>query len=119
MDIGEVCNVKLGSPYRKCRAVFAEARADCSDLLGEFNFLCDIIDVFLPLCSLARGAFTDITTSVSAIVNVHAGLQINSDYKHEPLCCVINEDSLPVTRTRFLFQLASSSASSPPTSLTT
>ncbi|TMS01142.1 DC-STAMP domain-containing protein 2 [Larimichthys crocea] len=54
VDIGEVCNVKLGSPYRKCRAVFAEARADCSDLLGEFNFLCDIIDVFLPLCSLAR-----------------------------------------------------------------
>ncbi|XP_042279021.1 DC-STAMP domain-containing protein 2 [Thunnus maccoyii] len=54
VDIGDVCNAKLGSPYRKCRAVFAEARADCSDLLGEFNFLCDIIDGFLPLCQLAR-----------------------------------------------------------------
>ncbi|KAI3360815.1 hypothetical protein L3Q82_012877, partial [Scortum barcoo] len=54
VDIGDVCNAKLGSPYRKCREVFAEARADCSDLLGEFNFLCDIMDGFLPLCSLAR-----------------------------------------------------------------
>ncbi|XP_041799311.1 DC-STAMP domain-containing protein 2 [Chelmon rostratus] len=54
VDIGDVCNAKLGSPYRKCRAVFAEARADCSDLLGEFNFLCDIVDGFLPLCSIAR-----------------------------------------------------------------
>ncbi|XP_042345923.1 DC-STAMP domain-containing protein 2 [Plectropomus leopardus] len=56
VDISDVCNAKLGSPYRKCRAVFAEARADCSDLLGEFNFLCDIVDSFLPLCGLARAA---------------------------------------------------------------
>ncbi|XP_051253304.1 DC-STAMP domain-containing protein 2 [Dicentrarchus labrax] len=54
VDIGDVCNVKLGSPYRKCREVFADAQADCSDLLGEFNFLCDIVDGFLPLCNLAR-----------------------------------------------------------------
>ncbi|XP_070690871.1 DC-STAMP domain-containing protein 2 [Pempheris klunzingeri] len=54
VDIGDVCNAKLGSPYRKCRAVFAEARADCTTLLGEFDFLCGIVDVFLPLCSLAR-----------------------------------------------------------------
>lgn len=63
MDIGDVCNAKLGSPYRRCRALFAEARADCSDLLGEFSFLCDIVDAFLPLCSVARGAFTDLTTT--------------------------------------------------------
>ncbi|XP_041650106.1 DC-STAMP domain-containing protein 2 [Cheilinus undulatus] len=54
VDIGDVCNAKLGSPYRKCREVFAKAQADCSDLLGEFNFLCDIMTGFLPLCSLAR-----------------------------------------------------------------
>ncbi|XP_049903847.1 DC-STAMP domain-containing protein 2 [Epinephelus moara] len=54
VHIGDVCNATLGSPYKKCRAVFAEARADCSDLLGEFNFLCDIVDGFLPLCGLAR-----------------------------------------------------------------
>ncbi|KAJ4922683.1 hypothetical protein JOQ06_024368 [Pogonophryne albipinna] len=54
VDIGDVCNAKMGSPYRKCRAVFAEARDDCSELLREFNFLCGIVDGFLPLCSLAR-----------------------------------------------------------------
>ncbi|XP_074540313.1 DC-STAMP domain-containing protein 2 [Halichoeres trimaculatus] len=54
VEIGDMCNAKLGSPYRKCRAVFAEARADCADLLGEFDFLCDIVDGFLPLCSIAR-----------------------------------------------------------------
>lgn len=54
VDIGDMCNAKLGSPYKKCRAVFAEARADCSTLLGEFDFLCDIVDGFLPLCSIAR-----------------------------------------------------------------
>ncbi|XP_034410402.1 DC-STAMP domain-containing protein 2 [Cyclopterus lumpus] len=54
VDIGDMCNATLGSPYRKCRAVFAEARADCSGLLGELDFLCDIVDAFLPLCSLAR-----------------------------------------------------------------
>lgn len=65
VNIGDVCNAKLGSPYRKCRQVFAEARADCSQLLGDFNFLCDIVDGFLPLCSIARGAFTDIVASLS------------------------------------------------------
>lgn len=60
MGIGDVCNTKLGSPYRKCRVLFTQARADCSELLGDFNFLCDIVDGFLPLCSLARGAFSDI-----------------------------------------------------------
>lgn len=53
-DIGDVCNAKLGSPYRKCHAVFAEARADCQELLREFNFLCEIVTVFQPLCSVAR-----------------------------------------------------------------
>nr|XP_046255967.1 DC-STAMP domain-containing protein 2 [Scatophagus argus] len=54
VDIGDACNAKLGSPYRKCQAVFTKAQADCSDLLGDFNFLCDIVGGFLPLCSLAR-----------------------------------------------------------------
>jgi len=68
VDIGDMCNATLGSPYRKCRALFAEARADCSDLLGEFDFLCDIVDGFLPLCSIARGASTScpcVSTSCS------------------------------------------------------
>ncbi|XP_035991463.1 DC-STAMP domain-containing protein 2 [Fundulus heteroclitus] len=54
VDIGDICNDKLGAPYRKCRDLFAQARSDCTDLLGEFSFLCDIVDGFLPLCNLAR-----------------------------------------------------------------
>ncbi|XP_030607584.1 DC-STAMP domain-containing protein 2 isoform X2 [Archocentrus centrarchus] len=53
-DIGDVCNEKLGTPFRKCQVLFKEAQSDCSNLLGDFNFLCDIVDGFLPLCNLAR-----------------------------------------------------------------
>ncbi|XP_068999884.1 DC-STAMP domain-containing protein 2 isoform X2 [Embiotoca jacksoni] len=54
VDIGDICNAKLGAPYRKCRAVFADARSNCIFLLGDFRFLCNIMDAFLPLCELAR-----------------------------------------------------------------
>ncbi|XP_029969951.1 DC-STAMP domain-containing protein 2 [Salarias fasciatus] len=54
VDIGDVCNDVLGSPYRKCRAVFSDARSDCADLLGDFDFLCGVVDAFLPLCGVAR-----------------------------------------------------------------
>ncbi|KAM9309176.1 DC-STAMP domain-containing protein 2 [Pholidichthys leucotaenia] len=54
VDVDDICNAKLGAPYRKCRAVFIEAYDDCSDLLGDFDFLCEIVNAFLPLCELAR-----------------------------------------------------------------
>ncbi|XP_030266782.1 DC-STAMP domain-containing protein 2 isoform X2 [Sparus aurata] len=69
VNIGDVCNAKLGSPYRKCRQVFAEARADCSELLGDFNFLCDIVDGFLPLCSIARAG--ELFCSIPAYIADH------------------------------------------------
>lgn len=53
-DIGDVCNDKLGSPYRKCHALFAQARGDCQELLRDFDLLCDIVGAFQPLCTLAR-----------------------------------------------------------------
>uniref|UniRef100_M3ZZG0 DC-STAMP domain containing 2 n=1 Tax=Xiphophorus maculatus TaxID=8083 RepID=M3ZZG0_XIPMA len=55
VDIGDICNDKMGAPYRKCRDLFAQGRKDCNNLLKEFNFLCEIVDAFLPLCNLARG----------------------------------------------------------------
>lgn len=55
VQIGDVCNEKLGSPYRKCRSVFNKGHADCVLQLGEFSPLCDVIKVFMPLCSLTRG----------------------------------------------------------------
>uniref|UniRef100_UPI0037E98DFF DC-STAMP domain-containing protein 2 n=1 Tax=Semicossyphus pulcher TaxID=241346 RepID=UPI0037E98DFF len=69
VDIGDMCNAKLGTPYRKCRALFAEAQTDCSDLLGEFNFLCDIVDGFLPLCGLARAA--ELFCTISSYIASH------------------------------------------------
>lgn len=54
VDIGDICNEKLGTPYRKCWALFTEARGNCEELLGEFDFLCDIVDGFRSLCHLAR-----------------------------------------------------------------
>lgn len=54
VDIGDVCNEELGTPFRKCRALFSEARGNCQELLGEFAFLCGIVDGLRPLCHLAR-----------------------------------------------------------------
>lgn len=54
VDMGDVCNEQLGTPFRKCWALFSEARGNCEELLGEFAFLCDIVDGFRPLCHLAR-----------------------------------------------------------------
>ncbi|MEQ2179872.1 hypothetical protein GOODEAATRI_029638 [Goodea atripinnis] len=56
------CSVRQRPPCRKCQDAFAQARSDCTHLLGEFSFLCDIVDGFLPLCNLARGAFTGMTS---------------------------------------------------------
>ncbi|KAM4736455.1 DC-STAMP domain-containing protein 2 [Anableps anableps] len=54
VDIGDICNDNMGAPYRKCLDLFAQARSDCSNLLREFNFLCEIVNAFTPLCNLAR-----------------------------------------------------------------
>ncbi|KAJ8354680.1 hypothetical protein SKAU_G00222470 [Synaphobranchus kaupii] len=54
VNIGEVCNDKLGTPYRKCNILFDEARDNCMELLSVFSFLCHVVDGFRPLCGLAR-----------------------------------------------------------------
>ncbi|KAF7645203.1 hypothetical protein LDENG_00208480 [Lucifuga dentata] len=54
VDVGDICNAKMGSPYRKCLQVFTDARSNCDKMLGEFNFLCDIVDGFRPLCNIAQ-----------------------------------------------------------------
>lgn len=54
-SIGDICNEKMGTPYKKCNSVFDEGRADCMELLSVFSFLCHIVDGFRPLCGLTRG----------------------------------------------------------------
>ncbi|KAM8826515.1 DC-STAMP domain-containing protein 2 isoform 2-T2 [Synchiropus picturatus] len=54
-EIGDVCNEKLGAPYRKCVTLFRAAQEDCLDLLDrEFHFLCEIVMGFQSLCNIAR-----------------------------------------------------------------
>ncbi|XP_017335314.1 DC-STAMP domain-containing protein 2 isoform X2 [Ictalurus punctatus] len=53
-SIGDICNAKMGTPYKKCNSVFDEGRADCMELLSVFSFLCHIVDGFRPLCGLTR-----------------------------------------------------------------
>ncbi|XP_067093523.1 DC-STAMP domain-containing protein 2 [Osmerus mordax] len=54
VGIGDVCNDKLGTPYKKCNKLFDDAREDCMNLLSIFNFLCHIVDGFRPLCGVSR-----------------------------------------------------------------
>ncbi|CAL1616425.1 unnamed protein product [Knipowitschia caucasica] len=54
VDIGDICNEEMGAPYKKCRQLFEKATLDCKELLGDFDFLCEVVDGFLPLCKLAK-----------------------------------------------------------------
>ncbi|XP_063054505.1 DC-STAMP domain-containing protein 2 [Engraulis encrasicolus] len=53
-SMGDVCNAKLGAPYKRCHQLFDEAIEDCRAQLSIFDFLCYIVDAFKPLCNLAK-----------------------------------------------------------------
>jgi hypothetical protein len=50
----DICNEKMGEPYRKCKKAFDDAYNDCSDSLSIFSFLCEIVTAASTLCNLAR-----------------------------------------------------------------
>ncbi|KAG5271332.1 hypothetical protein AALO_G00178550 [Alosa alosa] len=52
--IGDICNDKLGTPYKRCNQLFDEANDDCREQLSVFSFLCYIVDGFRPLCHIAK-----------------------------------------------------------------
>ncbi|XP_039602796.1 DC-STAMP domain-containing protein 2 [Polypterus senegalus] len=54
VNIADICNKELGTPYKKCISLFDDARYKCMDALSIFSFLCYIIDIFRPLCGLAK-----------------------------------------------------------------
>ncbi|XP_055066160.2 DC-STAMP domain-containing protein 2 isoform X1 [Misgurnus anguillicaudatus] len=54
VNIGDLCNDKVGMPHKKCTTLFDGAREDCMELLSVFSFLCHLLDGFQPLCGLAR-----------------------------------------------------------------
>nr|XP_033779290.1 DC-STAMP domain-containing protein 2 [Geotrypetes seraphini] len=53
-QMGQVCNRELGGPYRKCVKVFQDAKDNCMKAIPFLFFLCYIVDIFKPLCGLAK-----------------------------------------------------------------
>ncbi|NWQ86139.1 DCST2 protein, partial [Burhinus bistriatus] len=56
VNVGEVCNRELGTPYHRCLRLFNEAKDKCERTIPFLAFLCYIIIVFRPLCGLAEFA---------------------------------------------------------------
>nr|XP_061789460.1 DC-STAMP domain-containing protein 2-like [Nerophis lumbriciformis] len=52
-NIGNVCNEKMGTPAKKCRNIFEQAKADCESKLGEMKILCEIVSLVKGLCNIA------------------------------------------------------------------
>ncbi|XP_029436271.1 DC-STAMP domain-containing protein 2 [Rhinatrema bivittatum] len=53
-QIGQVCNHEMGTPYRKCIKVFEDAKSNCMKAIPFLYFLCYIVDIFKPLCGIAK-----------------------------------------------------------------
>ncbi|KAL4646717.1 DC-STAMP domain-containing protein 2 [Arapaima gigas] len=56
VNIGEVCNDRLGTPYRKCSQIFSDAERNCRELLNVLSPLCDIVAAFQSLCDITKVA---------------------------------------------------------------
>nr|XP_056709480.1 DC-STAMP domain-containing protein 2 [Euleptes europaea] len=54
VNLGEVCNQELGSPYRKCTRIFDNAKDECERAIPLLYLLCYIVLLFKPLCGLAN-----------------------------------------------------------------
>ncbi|XP_019719210.1 DC-STAMP domain-containing protein 2 isoform X1 [Hippocampus comes] len=82
-DLGNVCNAKLGAPYRKCRAIFVRAKGDCVAQLRDFNFLCGIVEGFMHLCELAKAPklFCSIPEYVSSQLKKHLAEPVISAFR--------------------------------------
>ncbi|KAM4021524.1 DC-STAMP domain-containing protein 2 [Anomaloglossus baeobatrachus] len=53
-NIGDICSEELERPYIKCNKAFDEAKNNCFKVMSFMGFLCYILDVFRPLCGLAK-----------------------------------------------------------------
>ncbi|KAF5907761.1 DC-STAMP domain-containing protein 2, partial [Clarias magur] len=112
-SIGDICNVKMGTPYQKCNSVFDEGRTDCMELLSVFNFLCHIVDGFRPLCGLTRAiiaAFNQMKKEFefNMSASVHFEMNINSSQTvHQMIQKIIEEVSEDCDRVLYIMGLFS------------
>ncbi|XP_048338821.1 DC-STAMP domain-containing protein 2 [Sphaerodactylus townsendi] len=54
VNLGEICNHELGTPYRKCVRVFDNAKEECERAIPFLYLFCYIVLLFKPLCGLAN-----------------------------------------------------------------
>ncbi|XP_077178160.1 DC-STAMP domain-containing protein 2 [Paroedura picta] len=54
LNLGEVCNREMGTPYRKCVRLFQDAKDECERAIPLLHLLCYIVLLFKPLCGLAN-----------------------------------------------------------------
>ncbi|KAL8184520.1 UNVERIFIED_CONTAM: hypothetical protein K2H54_019401 [Gekko kuhli] len=54
LNLGEVCNREMGTPYRKCVNLFDNAKDECERAIPALYLLCHIVLLFKPLCGLAN-----------------------------------------------------------------
>ncbi|XP_053575645.1 DC-STAMP domain-containing protein 2 [Bombina bombina] len=50
----EICNEELGTPYARCMKIFDDGKNKCRKALSFLAFLCYVVDIFQPLCGLAK-----------------------------------------------------------------
>nr|XP_028566930.1 DC-STAMP domain-containing protein 2 isoform X2 [Podarcis muralis] len=54
LNLGEVCNEEMGTPYRKCTRLFDNAKDTCERAVPFLYFLCSVVLLFKHLCGLAN-----------------------------------------------------------------
>ncbi|KAG9483546.1 hypothetical protein GDO78_009453, partial [Eleutherodactylus coqui] len=72
-NIGDYCNEEMERPYLKCNKAFDDAKNRCFSVMSFLGFLCYILDIFRPLCGLAR-------TVVSCVKNFKNQFNFNITY---------------------------------------
>ncbi|KAM4690053.1 DC-STAMP domain-containing protein 2-like [Rhinophrynus dorsalis] len=53
-NAGDICTEKMTAPYTKCNQIFEDGKDRCFRDLSFLSFVCYIVDVFRPLCGLAK-----------------------------------------------------------------
>ncbi|XP_048882868.1 DC-STAMP domain-containing protein 2 isoform X2 [Brienomyrus brachyistius] len=70
--IGDVCEEKLGSPYRKCVKAFNDAKRNCTEVLDAASGICDVVSGMQDLCNLTK------VTLVFCVVPIYVMTQMKT-----------------------------------------
>nr|XP_060613882.1 DC-STAMP domain-containing protein 2-like [Anolis sagrei ordinatus] len=54
VHLGEICNLEMGAPYKKCVALFEKAKDECMRVVPLLFIFCYVVLLFKYLCGLAN-----------------------------------------------------------------